>query len=203
MLGVSAIEDHNVGMTLGAILERAAEKTPERGVFFVAEDATAHFQPYPHLLEQAAGVLAGLRRAGLRAGDKLILALSRNQELVPAFWACILGGIIPAPLASPGLAYKAGPALERLLSVFRVLGEPKVLLDALPPGRGPSRDDLNGPVSAASLLAFAELLEDHPVSDFHQAQPGDPAFIQFSSGSTGRERRSPDSPQHCEQHEGD
>jgi len=171
-------------MTLGAVLERAANQAPERGVSYIAEDASAHFQPYPQLLAQAACVLAGLRRAGLQAGGHLILALSRNQEFLPAFWACVLGGIVPAPLASPGAAYKTGPALERLLNVFKVLGAPRVLIDQPPPGR--ELYDATIGIPAGSFLAFPQVMEDRPVSDFHQAQAGDPAFIQFSSGSTGR-----------------
>lgn len=183
-------------MTLGAALERAANQAPERGVSYIVEDGTAVFQPYPQLLAEAGCVLAGLRGAGLRAGDKLILAPTRNQEFVPAFWACIVGGIIPVPLAAPGALFKSRPAVERLANVWNALDRPPVMLDQAPSNQL-SAGQLNKegnrehtaagvPLPASSVFAFSDFLRDGLAPSFHDAQPDDIAFIQFSSGSTGQ-----------------
>ena len=110
-------------MTLIDVLTETSECAPDRGIGYIQSHGSVAFQSYPRLLKEAGQVLGGLRRAGLKAGDALILALSRKDDFVPAFWACILGGIIPAPLASPISLFTPGPALEKLHSVWQVLGK--------------------------------------------------------------------------------
>jgi acyl-CoA synthetase (AMP-forming)/AMP-acid ligase II len=85
--------------TLGESLRRAAQEHGDHGVVYVSPDGVEDHQSYPKLLEQAERVLAGLRQLGLQPGDKVLFQFDRNRDFLSAFWGCVLGGFIPAPLA--------------------------------------------------------------------------------------------------------
>ena len=54
---------------------------------------------FGELYERALGILYHLQRLGARRGDKLILFLGSNEVFVDAFWAAVLGGIVPVPVS--------------------------------------------------------------------------------------------------------
>ncbi len=88
-------------MTLLTIFQRAATEFPHNGVGYIQENGDVVRQTYTQLLEEARKLVHSYHKLGLEPGDKLILALEQKQEFIPAFWGCILGGIIPVPLAPP------------------------------------------------------------------------------------------------------
>ena len=58
---------------------------------------------FGELYERALAVLHSLQELGARPGDKLILFLADNDQFIEAFWAAILGGIVPVPVAPASL----------------------------------------------------------------------------------------------------
>ena len=70
-------------MTLPEMLQHTANQASKQGIGYIQKDGSVMFQTYPQLLNEAACVLAGLYRLCLKAGDKAILALSRNEEYDP------------------------------------------------------------------------------------------------------------------------
>ena len=50
---------------------------------------------YGELYERALGILFHLQKLGARPGDKLIIYLANNEQFLDAFWAGMLGGIVP------------------------------------------------------------------------------------------------------------
>ena len=167
------------------VLLKTVNSVPDRGIGYIQDDGSSVFQSYPRLLAEAEKVLAGLHEMGLKAGDKLILALSRNEEFVPAFWGCVLGGIIPAPLSGPISLYTPSPTLEKLHNVWQVLEKPRILLseDLL----YKSSDNPRAvPITDDTFLTFTAIRQPPIKTAFHPARASDTAFIQFSSGSTGQ-----------------
>ncbi|MFF4257600.1 AMP-binding protein [Streptomyces sp. NPDC001663] len=81
------------GRGLGALLVRAAAEFPEHGVRYLSGEHT-----YPQLLKESLRLLSSLRRKGVRPGGVVALLLERPEEFIPAFWACLLGGIPVCPL---------------------------------------------------------------------------------------------------------
>jgi acyl-CoA synthetase (AMP-forming)/AMP-acid ligase II/acyl carrier protein len=154
------------------ILVRASRYAPQLGIGYLEENGSATLQTYPELVAAAARLLTGLRARGLVPGDPVIVALSRNQNFLTAFWACVLGGLIPVPVAPPEAAHKPRQAMERLQNVWRVLQRPWVLTDGdLPP-------------EIERHVAISTIADEPPAVNFHRAGLDDTAFIQFSSGST-------------------
>jgi acyl-CoA synthetase (AMP-forming)/AMP-acid ligase II len=137
------------------------------------------------LYERALGILYRLQRLGARPGDKLILLLSGNEPFVDAFWAAVLGGIIPVPVA-PGISDEHR---HKLLRIARALKAPFLYTEQRLLERIGNFALAHGESALyESLRTRAFLVEELDVlgrsGKLHRSQPQDIAFIQYSSGST-------------------
>ena len=140
---------------------------------------------YDELYERAFGILFHLQKVGAKPGDKLIIYLANNEQFIDAFWAGMLGGIVPVPVAL-GISDEHK---HKLLRIAKKLGKPFIYTDrktldrigafAGPAGEQAVFDGLN------SRAFFAEQVDDiSKAGKVHAAKADDMAFIQFSSGST-------------------
>jgi thioester reductase-like protein len=121
---------------------------------------------------RAAGIAAGLAHAaGVRAGDRVILAYPAGLEMMAAFYGALRIGAVPVPV--PPIVQKA--TRHRIDQVARDCGAVCVLTagDGEYPGL-PTFDSLGWPDTDAS----------EPVA----AGPDDIAFLQYTSGSTSAPR---------------
>lgn len=147
-------------------LLRAARSSPDAGV--VTTD-TGRLTTYPQLLERARRILTGLREAGLRQGDHVVLHGLPLADFFPAVWACLLGGIRPAVIADRA---ETGPALERLRHTWSLLGEPLVVADT-------------GAAAGVRTVVVAELERHAPAEELASVDDDDVVLLMLSSGSTG------------------
>jgi acyl-CoA synthetase (AMP-forming)/AMP-acid ligase II/acyl carrier protein len=140
---------------------------------------------FAELHERALGILWHLQRLGARRGDKLLLFLGSNEQFIDAFWAAILGGIVPVPVAL-GISDEHR---MKLLRIARRLGAPYIYSERRSLERiGAFAAQAGETESYEALRRHAFLVDD--LDDI--SRPGsvqrvaadDPAFIQFSSGST-------------------
>ena len=104
--------------TLTALME--ANRGAPRSLTYLEGEHETRSVTYGALYERALGILYRLQRLGARPGDKLILLLSANEPFVDAFWAAVLGGIIPVPVA-PGISDEHR---HKLLRIARKLKSP-------------------------------------------------------------------------------
>lgn len=169
---------------LGAVLRRAAAHSARNGISFIDARGARHELSYAALAEDAARLLAGLRAHGCQPGDRVFFQLTANRDIVPAFWACALGGYVAVPLACGGNHAADNAETGKLanawplLNPFCVLTERRLVagLDAFA-----GRHALTG-MRALSL----EALRDHaPARDWHDTDPDQLALILLTSGSTG------------------
>jgi acyl-CoA synthetase (AMP-forming)/AMP-acid ligase II len=164
----------------------AAQAREDRHVTFIDGEDEQRVLSFAQLRQRATAVLGALQRSGLRAGHAMLLSLADNERFLEMFWACVLGGIVPVPLAPAS----TDETRRKLLRVFAQFERASVCID------GPALERLEGfaaehgaPGERQRLQACALLPGRLDVA----GAPGEPvtpepdslAFIQYSSGSTG------------------
>ncbi|MFF8524702.1 amino acid adenylation domain-containing protein [Streptomyces werraensis] len=164
-------------------LRRAAAR--DRGdIVHVHADGSEHRRTYASLVPEASRVLAGLRRAGLRPGDQVILQCDVTEDFLAVLWGCVLGGFVAVPLTVPASYDTPSAALTKLEGIWRMLGRPWIVCSA---GREAAlravaaRQDWPEP-RITTADALREAPEDH---DWHPAEPDDLLLMLMTSGSTG------------------
>src|SRR5688572_31005010 len=71
----------------------------KRTISYLESESSERVVGYGELYERALGILFHLQKLGARPGDKLIIYLANNEQFIDAFWAGMLGGIVPVPIA--------------------------------------------------------------------------------------------------------
>ncbi len=109
--------------TLTELIER--NRTVARSITYLDGEHDERAVTYGELYERALGILHHLQRLGAKRGDKLILFLGNNEQFIDAFWAAVLGGIVPVPVAL-GISDEHR---HKLLRIARQLGKPFLYTD--------------------------------------------------------------------------
>ncbi|MFF5157806.1 amino acid adenylation domain-containing protein [Streptomyces sp. NPDC000348] len=164
-------------------LRRAAAR--DRGdIVHVHPDGSEHRRGYASLVPEASRVLAGLRRAGLRPGDRVVLQCDVTEDFLAVLWGCVLGGFVAVPLTVPASYDTPSAALTKLEGIWRMLGRPWIVCSA---GREAglralaARQNWPGP-----RITTADALREAPEDrDWHPAGPDDLLLMLMTSGSTG------------------
>ncbi|MEP6491997.1 MAG: SDR family NAD(P)-dependent oxidoreductase [bacterium] len=166
------------------LLARTAARYPENTVTCVEHDGEFVFT-YPELKNRAERIMAGLRSAGIRAGDIVIFQFDRNPDFVAAFWGCVLGGFVPAPISVSVMGDPASPAATKLRNAWHLLGCPFVLTSA---ALEPSLTSLKEALGIPDLktLTIETMAQSPDGAPWHQTKPDDLALLLLTSGSTGR-----------------
>jgi acyl-CoA synthetase (AMP-forming)/AMP-acid ligase II/acyl carrier protein len=160
-------------------------RNADRAITYLEGENEQRKVQFGELHERALGILFHLQQLGAKRGDKLILFLGNNEQFIDAFWAAVLGGIVPVPIAL-GISDEHR---HKLLRVARKLGRPFIYTDK----RSLERiGAFAAQVGEAEIFAglqqrsfLVDSLDDiSKAGEVYRAQPGDTAFIQFSSGST-------------------
>jgi acyl-CoA synthetase (AMP-forming)/AMP-acid ligase II/acyl carrier protein len=169
--------------TLTELIEN--NRSVARNLTYLDGENDAREVSFAELYERALGILYHLQRIGARRGDKLILFLGNNEQFIDVFWAAILGGIVPVPVAL-GISDEHR---HKLLRIARRLGTPFLYTERRSLDRLGTFAAEKGEQELFDGLRRRTFLVDD-LDDI--SRPGsvqrvsadDIAFIQFSSGST-------------------
>jgi len=170
--------------TLTELIE--SNRTVNRSITYLEGEQNERSVPFAELHERALGILYHLQKLGVKRGDKLILLLADNEQFIDAFWAAILGGIVPVPVA-PGISEEHR---HKLLRIAKKLGKPFIYTDRRALERIETfSQEIGDHAVFVELLRnrafFTDQLDDvSKAGKAYRAAPDDTAFIQFSSGST-------------------
>ena len=159
-------------------------RSSARHIRFIDGEKEESVVSYASLWDRAVTLLGALQARGMQAGDELIIFSRSNESFVIAFWAAILGGIVPVPVA-------VGISDEHRFKLFRILMQ-------LDRGTLITEADLLERLSdfaaEQGLDTVSETLESRSAlmgdlqsgkdGSVYAAAPEDVAFIQYSSGST-------------------
>jgi len=169
--------------TLSEMLQ--AQRGADRSITYHESEGNQRVVRYGELYERALGILHHLQQLGARPGDRLLLFLASNEAFIDAFWAGILGGIVPVPVA-PGISDEHR---HKLLRIAAQLGRPFLYTERRLLERIRNFADEHQQQAAYARLAERAFVTDDLVDvsrtgRIHVARPDDPAFVQYSSGST-------------------
>ncbi|MFD7169143.1 SDR family NAD(P)-dependent oxidoreductase [Streptomyces violascens] len=170
--------------TLPQALARAAQVAPGRGTTYLLPDGSTDRQTYAELYEEARRMLGGLRCHGLTPGDTVLLQCADSRTFVTVWWACVLGGFLPTPVAPAPEYATDNAAVRKLVAAWGLLGHPPVIAD---PGLLEGVRSLAGRLpggEALQVLAADTLLDPEP-ADWTVPDPDALIVNLLTSGSTG------------------
>jgi acyl-CoA synthetase (AMP-forming)/AMP-acid ligase II len=165
-------------VTVVEALARAA--SGPRGVVLLGQRDGERRLGWAEVAERAAQAAGALAAAGLRPGDRLLLALNTGEDWLALFFGALRLGAIPCPVSPPlGLGARAAFA-RRIVQLALVVAaravvttteEAAALEGALAPST--ARWSPEGLRAAATATAPGR-----------EPAPDEPAFVQFTSGTT-------------------
>lgn len=140
---------------------------------------------YRALYHGARAMAASLRELGVGKGDRVLLVLPTCAEFLEAFFAVQLLGAVPVPSYPPAILERAGEALRRLRLVLTSSGARVCVTNKR---IRPLLGELALGADGAQTIAVVEALAggDARAVERPRVRPDDPAFIQYTSGSTDR-----------------
>ena len=153
--------------TLLEALERRSRDEPGRVAFTFGESR----HTYGRLWAAIGRYAAGLAARGVGPGDRVVLALPNGPEFFAAFYGAHRLSAVPVPV-HPG----SGP--DRVADIARLGGAAAVVRP------GAEQAGALG-ASVVTLCDLEGAAAGSPLSALSASAPGDPALIQYTSGSTG------------------
>src|ERR1700722_2367221 len=163
--------------TLGDLIARGLHASPDAG--FHVHSAVRPFAGTFHDVEiEARRLAAGLRARGVGPGDVVALQLPNWKEAAATFWASTFLGAVTVPIVH----FYGRKELTHILGTAK----PRVFITAEEFGRMQFQPDLCAAIPIVGLVGknYHELLAAEPMTGTVATDPGNPALIAFTSGTT-------------------
>ena len=157
------------------------------GIRFINSNEDEHFLSYSDLYNEAIMFLGFLKESyGIKPKEKLIIYEEDRHIFLVCFWACILGGVIPIPLAIGGKKEHKLKFFEvwKDLNGAYVFSNHKIF-SSLKDFAEKNKMTEEFKVLHHSFIDSNQTLLKHNKGKIVQSNSQDIAFIQYSSGSTG------------------
>ncbi|MCP4133214.1 MAG: SDR family NAD(P)-dependent oxidoreductase, partial [bacterium] len=171
-------------MTLTGIFQERSSET-EKGVTFITERGD-EFVSYSRLNTDALSILGNLQSRGLKPDDEVVFQVVDPGDFIRIFWACILGGFIPVPVA----VRNNDEHQLKLFRVWEILGNKYLvttedILNKLDAFARKNKLDATFEEFKANNIIISGIDREHKEGTVYNASPEKIAYIQFSSGTTG------------------
>ncbi len=170
--------------TISEGLWRRAEAAAERAhVYLREEDGHELTVTYGDLLTLTRRIGGGLKARGVKRGDTVALMLPTGFDFLGTFQGILAVGAVPVPIYPP---VRLDRLAEYLARQATILADAAVRLLVTISRAVPVADILKSRVPSLTHVTTAEDLagSGEPLRSF-EGEGSDPAFIQYTSGSTG------------------
>lgn len=191
MTGIPRLQDAtDHPKTFPETLRRTAERFGQRGVTLLDRSGRqGDRRNYREVMEGVKRAVAGWRRLGVQAGDRILLCLPTSWEFIDAWLGAICLGACPAAVANQIGGLSSSSNFAERLQKYRAVVDGSRLLVADRMAEDLRREHADGLGKIA--LTPRELFggeEEEGDDSFAESAPDDLAFLQFTSGSTGMPR---------------
>jgi fatty-acyl-CoA synthase len=150
---------------------------PDRGFTFLSGNGRTFFS-YADVNRITADLATRWAGLGIRSGDRVALLLNDESEFVLAILAALRAGVVAVPYPAPTPGGRRTSYVDGLTRICATAGVRLCLA-------GRTVTQILGDMALPTRLAtFTDLTTAEPGPHTEPA-PDDPAFIQFTSGSTG------------------
>ncbi|HKZ74590.1 MAG TPA: AMP-binding protein, partial [Steroidobacteraceae bacterium] len=171
--------------TLLDALEWHAAQQPEREHILLAdrEDAPESIS-FGALRAEAQAVAAGLKRRGIGSGESVAIMLPTGREFFAAFYGALYAQAVPVPLYPPARPSQIEAHLRRVAGILANC-EARILLTF---ERARRLAQLLRPLGTRleTIATLEEIAAARVAWPAPAASPGETAFLQYTSGSTGQ-----------------
>jgi acyl-CoA synthetase (AMP-forming)/AMP-acid ligase II/acyl carrier protein len=174
---------------IAEVLQRRAAERPMQRAFVFLENAHDRVGAseiawsYGELDRRARAIAAAVSRRAA-PGDRAVLAFQPGLDFLAAFFGCLYAGVLPAPATYP----RPRRASSRLDSIVADC-TPRLGLSTSDTLASMPLDEQSAAVRALSWIAVDQCPRtDDQSSPLFDARPDDPAFLQYTSGSTSEPR---------------
>jgi 1-acyl-sn-glycerol-3-phosphate acyltransferase len=170
--------------TLAGSLWSHARRQPQRPHVYLREEGVpARTVRYGELWDGAAAVAEGLRAAGVGAGDTVALMLPTGYDFLRGFLGILAARAVAVPIYPPARLDRLEEYARRQAAILRDAGV-RVLI-TIDRARPVAAMLKAGVPSLLRVTTAAELAATPGNGHAPEGGPGEPALIQYTSGSTG------------------
>src|SRR5688500_8495128 len=172
--------------TLVDVLQHATTNS-SRGYTFLDDRLRERFWSFADLAREAARRARIFRTLGMKKGDRIAMIVPDGEDFVLSFLGALRAGLVPVPMYPPLALGKLDSYVE---TASRIIGTSGARLLITSKAVAPIVWSLVGKVASLEDLVLAEKLksfEDGEITATLEGLdivPEDPAFLQFTSGST-------------------
>ena len=143
---------------------------------------------YERLFIKSEKLLAALQANGLRPKDAVVLWLKDPDEMLPVFWACVLGGLLPVVLSPSIYIDQYSEEINQLRKVLAQVNGRLVIADVSVKARLSEVLHAGGGRST-QVMSVSELADyGGGTASLWRPHAEDTVMVQFSSGSMGNPR---------------
>ncbi len=174
--------------TLPDLLDRAARRFAHRSVYLVdRRGRREERRSFPELLLAVRRTAARLHALGVRPGQPVLLALPTSWGWLETWFGTLLLGGLPAAVAPAGALGASEAQIEKLDGLLDHLGAERLVCSAAFREAAAGQ----GATAVAGAALAVEELADVSAGNLPAPPPADPgetAYLQLTSGSTGSPR---------------
>ena len=180
----AAVEPPRHAATLVEVLEWHVQHSPERlHINILGDEEEAQGLSYRQLWQGARQTAAGLQQRGIQPGETVAIMLPTGRDYFFSFFAILLSGAIPVPIYPP---VRRSQLEDHLLRHGSILDNCAAsLLITMPEAKVVARLLKSRVLSLREVVTLKDLSSVAATYLRPAIKPGDIAFLQYTSGSTG------------------